>query len=168
MTQKKSSSAPQAGGKPVKSYQLKPWKIAAISFSALLVVAGLLLAFVGSDKPESSGTGVEAVQPGGSSGLDSPVKGFGGGSTSGPIIEGSFKIGTEEEESGTWSPALLRGGISFFVAFCLAFALRSFLRLATIFIGIWALSLFAFDYLDWIQVNWGLIEDKFTNLTTNL
>ncbi len=53
-----------------------------------------------------------------------------------------------------WSPAIFRLGFSFFAAFCVAYAFRSFLRIAIVSIGLLLLALFGLQYAGLIDVNW--------------
>ncbi|MHC5066723.1 MAG: FUN14 domain-containing protein, partial [Planctomycetota bacterium] len=87
--------------------------------------------------------------------------------TTAPTSGGSGSAESSDSD-GAWSPALIRGGISFFAAFCLAFAFRTFLRLALVFIGIWAASLFFLDHLGWIEVHWTVIDQAFRDMTANI
>ena len=167
------ATAGQAGsGQPAKKrYQWKPWKIAAVAFAGLLLVGGGALALTaGSAEPttKSGSQDFGGTGPGGTGGPET-ARSLTGGAT-GTGIQGNFEIGLEGQPTAdsNWSPALLRGGVSFFVTFCLAFALRSFLRLAAIFIGIWALSVFLMSHAGWVTVDWNAIDSQFTGWTHNL
>jgi uncharacterized membrane protein (Fun14 family) len=118
---------------------------------------------------ESGGEGAVATTDG-VTGPGSGAKGFGGTANTpgGGSVTVEFDDPETKEKAGTFSPALLRGGVSFFVAFCLAFALRAFLRIGAIFVGIWALSLFVLSYAGWVEVRWDLIDTAFKNMTTNI
>jgi len=160
----------------IKSYQWKFWKLATVGFAGLMVVAGGVLAIVGGGEPAPGpGPGVEAAgYVAGPTGDPSMARGLTGGTAggtgTGPEIQGGveWRVGEEPESGSAVSPALLRGGISFFVAFCLAFALRAFLRIGAIFVGIWALSLFVLAYAGWVEVHWDKIDRQFIDWTSRL
>ncbi len=63
----------------------------------------------------------------------------------------------------TWSPTIFRLGFSFFVGFAIAFAVRSFLKVAVLIAGVILIVLFALQYFGAIDVNWALMESWFTN-----
>ncbi|MBN2491247.1 MAG: hypothetical protein JXQ29_10415 [Planctomycetes bacterium] len=164
MSSSESGSASAGGKKTLKGYQWKPWKVVCVAVAALFLVAGVALALTSS----GGGGGQDGAQVGpigGAVGASGPVKGLGSGTST--TLPGGIQIGFEDDPSSSdaWSPALLRGGISFFLAFCLAFALRAFLRLGAIFIGLWALSLFVLSYVGWVDVHWDVIDEHFMGWT---
>ena len=55
-----------------------------------------------------------------------------------------------------------------FAAFALAFALRSFLRLALVLAGLWVGSLLLLSSAGWIEVHWETIDAAFTGWTGTL
>jgi uncharacterized membrane protein (Fun14 family) len=176
---------PPAAGRP--AYAWRPWKIAGIALAGLLVVAGgvlTLLGGFGSSSPES--TNVAGGEGGTSSGGIRAPLGT-GGETGGAesLLPGGIPVPSEgpREEPGEtppgetppgetetapvptgegggieWSPALLRGGVSFFVAFAVAFAFRAFVRIGLIFVGIWAATLFLLARIGWVEVHWDIID----------
>jgi uncharacterized membrane protein (Fun14 family) len=158
----------------MKDYIWKPWKIGAVAVAALVLVAGGAMALFGGGDPVpievsestlSGSTGGAGEIPG--------AKGFSGsGGVSGGVGESTAEPATEvtPEASATdlLSPALVRGGISFFAAFALAFALRSFLKLFVIFAGVWVASLFFLASMGWIEVHWTIIDDQFVGWTHTL
>ena len=52
--------------------------------------------------------------------------------------------------------------------FIVAFALRAFLRIGAVFVGIWALSIFVLAYLGWVEVHWDQIDAAFKGVTSNI
>ena len=60
-----------------------------------------------------------------------------------------------------WSPAMIRGGFGFFVGFAIGLALRIFLRLSIVFIGLNLLLLFGLSYMGWLEVHWETIGSQF-------
>ncbi len=102
-----------------------------------------------------SGSGGVIGSPGSPGSPDSPAT---------PATE----VPPEASATDLLSPALVRGGISFFAAFALAFALRSFLKLFVIFAGVWVASLFFLASMGWIEVHWTIIDDQFVGWTNTL
>ncbi len=154
----------------MKDYVWKPWKIGAVAVAALLLVAGGAMAlFGGGDASpakvnESAGTGSF-----GGAGEIPGARGFSGsGGVSTTTVEPVTETADDGSATGLLSPALVRGGISFFAAFAVAFALRSFVKLFVIFAGVWVASLFFLASLGWIEVHWTLIDDQFMSWTQGL
>lgn len=149
----------------VRGYKFKPWKIALIVLAIGLVVLGFFLAQKekGSTASDSATTQRDTLGAPPGTETAANVKGF---TVETDSQNGGIKIdlGDKPASDGTWSPALLRGGLSFFVAFCLAFAFRQFMRIALIFVGVWAASLFLLQHLGWVEVHWDLIEQQFDNM----
>ena len=162
----------KAGGRR-RTYRFSPWKKALLVLAALLVVGGGVLAFVEPAPEKDAGTSPGPVSgpAGGTSADPGLVKGFGGsgtGTSPGIRVEIDPGLQPAEASDGTWSRALLQGGISFFVAFCAAFALRTFLRIAAVFLAIGALSLFLLSYVNWVDVDWEEMDRQFQNLVPML
>ncbi len=151
----------------MKDYVWKPWKIAAVAMAALLVVGGGTLAlFGGGDTAPEKPAGATSV---GDAGTVPGAKGFAGsGGVSTTTIETATETVPEDPAGDLLSPALVRGGISFFAAFAVAFALRSFLKIFIIFAGIWAASLFFLSSMGWVEVHWSIIDESFVGFTRTL
>jgi uncharacterized membrane protein (Fun14 family) len=61
----------------------------------------------------------------------------------------------EAPEAGAdWVPAVFRLGFSFFVGFCIAYALRAFFKVSMVAIGLILLALFGLQYAGVVQVDW--------------
>ena len=163
----------------MKDYIWKPWKIGAVAVAALVLVAGGAMALFGGGDPVP--TEVSESTLSGSTGGAGETPGAKGFSGSGGVIGSPGSPGSPDspatpatevppEASATdlLSPALVRGGISFFAAFALAFALRSFLKLFVIFAGVWVASLFFLASMGWIEVHWTIIDDQFVGWTNTL
>lgn len=153
-------------GEEDRKYAWKRWKVAAVVLAGLLVAAGGILALA------SPGAGGEpGPAPAGAGGSAGAARGFGPVPHPPPGPSGDEELpgGTEPASSASpWSPALLRGGISFFVGLAVAFAFRTFLKLALLFAGIWAASLILLAQLGWVEVRWDLIDGAFAGWTRNL
>jgi uncharacterized membrane protein (Fun14 family) len=65
------------------------------------------------------------------------------------------------DPAALWSPAVFRLGFSFFVAFVVAYAVRSFLQMAMIAAGFMLLMLFGLQYAGLIEVKWKAMEDRY-------
>jgi uncharacterized membrane protein (Fun14 family) len=63
-----------------------------------------------------------------------------------------------------WSPALFKTGFSFFMGFALAFAVRSFVRISLVAIGLMGLLLFGLEYMGLVTVEWGVMADRWDGL----
>ena len=67
-----------------------------------------------------------------------------------------------------WSPSLVRGGFSMFVGFAIGYAIRAFLRLATIIVGAYFLVLTLMAWAGWVEIHWSVIEGQFDQMVSNL
>ncbi|MFO1050953.1 MAG: FUN14 domain-containing protein [Planctomycetota bacterium] len=127
---------------------LPRWKkILVVGAGALLVCGLAMLPFElgGSDKLSTSQSGGGAMlQPAG---------------TGGPEV-----VGQDPE----MSPALLKLGFSFFAAFAAGLAIRSFLRIAMIFVGLQILALMGLSYLQWVTVHWETMSSAFDVFAKNV
>lgn len=65
-----------------------------------------------------------------------------------------------------WSPAVFRLGFSFVAAFCMAFALRTFARMAAVAVGAALILLVGLQYAGLIEVRWDVMEERYSNLST--
>jgi len=63
-----------------------------------------------------------------------------------------------------WSPALFQLGFSFFVGFSMGYAVRSFVKVSLIGIGLMLLFLFGLEYFGLITVDWVAVEGKYDGL----
>ncbi len=66
----------------------------------------------------------------------------------------------EELEDPGWSPVLFKVGFSFFMGFAIAFAVRSFVRISLVAIGMMALMLFGLEYIGLVTVEWQMMGDR--------
>lgn len=67
------------------------------------------------------------------------------------------ETGADEPDPDTldaWSPAIFRLGFSFFIGFCIGYAVRTFLKLSMLAIGLLALALFGLQYAGIVDVDW--------------
>ena len=67
-----------------------------------------------------------------------------------------------------WSPTFLKGGLGFFVAFLIGFALQAFARLFALFLGLFCLGVLGLSSLGWITIEWQIAQQQFLTLPTVL
>jgi uncharacterized membrane protein (Fun14 family) len=76
--------------------------------------------------------------------------------------------GAESEPDPTgidlYSPMIFRMGFSFFVGFAIAYALRQFVKISIIAIGILLLALFGLQYAGVIDVNWQAMNEHYDSI----
>ena len=75
-----------------------------------------------------------------------------------------------ESEGGSspLAPLLLWGGLSFFVGFCCGSAVRAFVKIGAIIVGVVCLVLFGLSYAGVLTVDWAGIEGWFNQVTVGL
>ncbi len=144
--------------KPKVPWRWRPWKVALVVFAVVLVGAGGLLALSAGGPDAAPGATAGAPTPAGRSLLPGGSPGTPTGGAAAPAPAGE----------SPWSPALLRGGVSFFAAFAVAFALRSVVRLGLVFAGLFAGGLFLLAQAGWVEVHWNLIDDSFRGFASGL
>lgn len=136
------------------------WKKALVVLSLLAGCVGLAMG--GSAEPVDP---VMQAKSASASGLVQP-SGFNVGSLPG--------IGTQEGEETAegktiWAPLLAKGGLSFFVAFCIGYALRTFLKGTMLVVGVVALAVFGLQKAGILgEVNWDKAQGYWDNLTANV
>jgi uncharacterized membrane protein (Fun14 family) len=64
----------------------------------------------------------------------------------------------EQSALSEWSPTIFRLGFGFVVGFAIAFALRAFLRLAILILGVILIGLFALQYFGIVSVDWNAMS----------
>ena len=72
--------------------------------------------------------------------------------------------GLDEDLLKEWSPAFLKGGLGFFVAFLIGFALQAFARLFALFLGLFCLGVLSLASLGWITIEWQVAQQQFLAL----
>lgn len=151
--------------------ELTGWKKVLLAFAgAFLVLGGVLRAMGGGDVTaleHEVAADVAAPEPG-----HDPATGGqeeGGAPASSALVDGGGApgdVGVPEVGDGVqaqpgaagWSPFFLRGGFSFFVAFCVGYATRVWLRMAAFCLGTFSLGLLALSYAGAIDVDWMTLE----------
>lgn len=132
------------------------WKIVLIALAAMLLVAGAVLTLTGVE-PEPERTPAGAAPTGAASSF------IEGGTVDPP--EGSQ---SESSAAPTWGLGFLRMGFSFFVGLSVGYLLRAFLRICLVVLGAVFLLLTWFAYLEFVTVNWEVMEQTFQGLVDNI
>ena len=147
------------------------WKKIVIGASSLVLLAGVGLAGYEQLAGPSARSGEQGVAPrnvgtgerGSLVGRSEFLPGEGAGGSSPP---GDATL--EGEGGASYSPSLLKGGLSFFVGFCCGYAARAFLKVSAIVAGVVLLAIFGLSYAGWLTVEWSVMETQFNNLFTSL
>ncbi|MEE2886193.1 MAG: FUN14 domain-containing protein [Planctomycetota bacterium] len=63
-----------------------------------------------------------------------------------------------------WSEAAFKYGFSCFVGFVCGFAVRSFLKMALVFCGVFCLALFALEYAGFLTIEWDALDQEFSGI----
>jgi len=157
---------PSGKGRPqFESAQIQPRKRLGRGQKALLI-GSIVIAVLGLGLQAAAWitSGEKAPPPaaGTSSGTDPGlVSGFTAGgdkSATGAMSGAGDAAPAEPSALEAWSPAVFRLGFSFFVGFCIAYALRAFLKIALIGAGVILLALFGLQYAGVIDVDWAGME----------
>lgn len=109
------------------------------------------------------------LAPGLSSGLwEGPLPPLPGGDDEEPLPGETSGEGDAVDEPASdgviWSPALFKTGFSFFMGFALAFAIRSFVRISLVAVGLMGLLLFGLEYMGLVTVEWGMMAERWDGL----
>ncbi|MEE2940002.1 MAG: hypothetical protein VX460_06430 [Planctomycetota bacterium] len=92
-----------------------------------------------------------------------------GGSAGGTIIIGDGSTPTAPEAAPLWAPVLAKGGLSFFVAFCVGYALRTFLKGTMLVIGVVALAIFGLQKAGILgEIDWAVARGHWDDLTAGI
>jgi uncharacterized membrane protein (Fun14 family) len=126
-----SETAPEGSEKPV----LGTWQKVALVFALISTLAGLALGGFGPEAAE-----VSAASP--------QVDSF--------AAAGSPSSTPEDPEGpGIWAPLLAKGGLSFFLAFCVGYALRAALKILFLGVGLASLAVFGLQYAGLLgEIQW--------------
>jgi uncharacterized membrane protein (Fun14 family) len=71
----------------------------------------------------------------------------------------------DSSPAAAWGPWVFRMGFSFFVAFVIAYALRSFFRIALFALGFFFIALFGLQYAGLIKVDWTAMETRYEGVS---
>jgi len=82
---------------------------------------------------------------------------------SGEDEDAAGDVQTDPRAVDVWSPAIFKLGFSFFAGFCVAYTLRTFLKVSLFFVGIVLLAFFGLQYAGMVSVDWAGIEQRFNS-----
>ena len=86
------------------------------------------------------------------------VPGLPPGTVGVPVPQEEEPVVQAEPGAAGWSPFFLKGGFSFFVAFCVGYATRVWLKMAAFFLGTFFLGVFVLSYVGAVDVDWVTLE----------
>lgn len=173
-------SAPGPGLLARASWTLPLWKKALLAAAALMLIAGLGLRLAGFTGPATDRASSESRNVVSTDGeytnpairerslVDTETE-----TQTIPFPRSPDEPGAEDraengEATGNWSPALVKGGLSFLVGFCIGYALRTFLKISAVILGICLLIIFGLSYIGAVQVDWPFIESRFDQFVTGV
>ena len=73
----------------------------------------------------------------------------------------------EEEEISAlseWSPAIFRMGFAFFAGFCIAYAMRTFMKITIVVLGVCLLLIIGLQQAGIVDVNWAEMEERYDSV----
>lgn len=126
-----------------------------------LLLGGVGVAFGGASSGSGERTTASAADTG-AAGLVQPAS-----------LDGTVIIGDgapeEDEPSTLWAPLLAKGGLSFFVAFCIGYALRTFLKGTMLVVGVVALAIFGLQKAGILgEIDWAKAQGYWDDLTAGI
>lgn len=141
------------------------WQKALLFLAVVFIGVGFALGAV-ADEAEPQQAEMASMPAGGEDMLKSSSLVSSGG-TSGDKSAGESAPDPEEgsmTSASTWSPFFVKGGFSFFLAFCMGYALRTFFKVSAIFIGLLGLAFFGLAKIGAIEPDWSAMEGWFDTL----
>ena len=125
-------TAPEGAEKPV----LAAWQKVALVFALISTLAGLALGGFGSEAAEVSAASPQANSFAAAAGDPSAPPG-------------------DSQGPGMWAPLLAKGGLSFFLAFCVGYAVRAALKVLFLAVGLASLAVFGRQYAELVgEIQW--------------
>lgn len=105
-----------------------------------------------------------------SAGSDAEPTGFtAAGTGDGTTVIGDGPAPPELETAPLWAPLLAKGGLSFFLAFCVGYALRTFIKGTMLVIGMIALAIFGLQKAGIVgEINWAVAQGYWHELTAGV
>ena len=142
-----SSSRGEAQVSPLR--RIAGWKKALLALSLVLMASsGGLWGVSHFARVDEKPAAAPATRPG------TPVPGVHGLVATPKTAETPEPAEETPEPAADWYPAVFRLGFSFFVGFCIAYALRAFFKVSLAAIGVILLALFGLQYAGVVQVDW--------------
>lgn len=160
-----SPGVPRRRGRPIPL-----WQKALLAVSVVLMLGGgaawayAMVTRPAPAAPGDAGTprpGGSAIQPDGLVQGFAPGAGGGGQSPAGAAPAGERSI-------DLYSPAVFRLGFSFFAGFAMAYAVRQFVKMTVVVVGVVLLGLFGLQYAGLVKVDWGAIEGRYDSMAAFL
>ncbi len=148
--------------------QLIPlWKKMLVAVAVLFLIVGFSMrsraAGVQQDDDQAVATeGTQATQGGHGLVADDPSVQLGTAVQSNglSVDVGVQGVPVEDESAFSYSPFFIKGGFSFLIAFCVGLAVRMFLKVTGLFVGVVALALFLLNKAGWVDVDWQTMSDQ--------
>jgi uncharacterized membrane protein (Fun14 family) len=126
-----------------------------------MVAIGLTLRLLGGGEEHSAGSATTGAAGGTDTAVPAPNSLVGTGNPSFPgypDAQGDPAADAGSDGGQDLSPVFLRGGFSFFVAFCVGYATRSWLKIAMMLLGTFFLGVFVLSYASLLEVNWTTLD----------
>ena len=145
----RAENADQSGSPRPPRRPLARWRKVSLAVALAIMVAGLgLWAYAALSADEAPATRSGAAAP-----------------SSFSPTSGGEPAEAEPSPVAQWSPAIFRLGFSFVAAFCMAYALRTFARIAAVVIGSALLLLVGLHYSGLVEVRWDAMEERYNGLS---
>jgi len=122
-------------------YRIPLWKKLLLALAVASVLFGLGLQVFGGEAAPGTGTAGTPSAAGGA--------GFVPATSPGGAPTGTAESGSASE----WSPFFVKGGFSFFVGFCIGYALRAFFKISAVALGIVFLAIFGLQQIGIVEVD---------------
>jgi uncharacterized membrane protein (Fun14 family) len=155
-------------GEPAEA-GMATWKKLLVALSLLLMAGGaggkVYGRFsAGPAKPSAAPTGgapAPATLPPGSKGF---VSGQAPAAPNAAPAPAAPAVSDSRIDWDRWSPALFRGGFSFFAGFCIAYALRTVLKVGLLVCGVVLIAMFALQYAGLLNIDWNSISGQYDSV----
>ena len=143
----------------LNSYRFTRGKWILLAVATLMVAAGVLLG-----KRSTGGTGGTLAGGKPNSLLGSSFAG------SRLAADGTAMATTPADgaDARAVSVFLVKGGFGAFIGFAIGFAIRSFVRLAVVMLGVYFLALMFMSHAGWVEIHWSLMQDQFNRSVATL
>ncbi len=147
------------------------WKKLVLFLAIGCMAAGVALPFVVQEEMSPDETRAVLTDPGdtagGATGLAPqglmPTDPGGGEGTGERTTAGAE--GTGPGPVNPWSTSVFRLGFSFVAGFAIAFAVRSFIKVTLIAVGMFLLFLFGLEYAGLVTVDWGAVSSHYDSFS---
>ena len=144
-------------------YRFSSWKKGLVAAAVLLVILGIGVEAASDPAPPSSESLTVAANGAGTSGDANAIAGettASGGASIQVTLDGDVSEKSAPGASDPRAAAMLRGGLGMFLGFSIGMALRLFMKIVSIFVGLNMLVLLFFAYLGWIEIRWDTMQEQ--------